>query len=95
MNNVKQDNNSLEISKPLKALDLCVKPTQGRYTFDIECCDPRGYEMNSDRNNNTSKGGVLVKEDLRLFFEKKAVKWKDYGMNMVDSHCHFEMLFSK
>lgn len=69
------------------ALDLSVSVPQYRkfQQGDIDCCT---YDDVSSRS-------FYVKDDLRRFFEKKALKWKNYHKNLVDSHCHFDMLFNK
>lgn len=36
-----------------------------------------------------------IEPSLVEFFKKKSAEWADYSMNLVDSHCHFDMLFMK
>lgn len=69
------------------ALDLSVSMPQYRkfQQGDIDCCTYDDVYTKS----------FYVKDDLRKFFEKKALKWKSYHKNLVDSHCHFDMLFNK
>lgn len=69
------------------ALDLSVSVPQYRkfQQGDIDCCT----------YGDVSSRSFYVKDDLRRFFEKKALRWKNYHKNLVDSHCHFDMLFNK
>lgn len=34
-------------------------------------------------------------EELIRFTQEKAKEWKAYPMNLIDTHCHFDMLFSR
>ena len=34
-------------------------------------------------------------EEMIEYTREKAKEWKNYHMNLVDTHCHFDMLFSK
>ena len=76
------DNKSLST-----ALDLSVSLPQYKkfQQGDIDCC------TYSDMSNQK----FYVKDDLKRFFEKKALKWKSYHKNLIDTHCHFDMLFNK
>lgn len=46
-----------------------------------------------DEKKWTSKRSI--EPSLVEFFKKKSFEWDKYTNNLVDSHCHFEMLFSK
>lgn len=36
-----------------------------------------------------------IEPSLVEFFRKKSFQWADCSMNLVDSHCHFDLLFGK
>jgi hypothetical protein len=89
-------NSQVEVAlktKSLKALDLCVSLRSPLRS--IECCDPRAELCDLNNNSVGSRRGWSVKEDVNKLLSMKAVKWREVSMNLVDSHCHFEMLFSK
>ena len=52
---------------------------------------------------NTSFNGNLNNKCLQYsnsnypnsYFEEKSAKWNNYPNNLIDSHCHFEMLFTR
>jgi hypothetical protein len=48
--------------------------------------------QSQDSNEDYEK---LVKFRLTKFFEMKSSEWKNYSKNLVDTHCHFDMLFSR
>lgn len=77
-------------SAPLRALDLSVSMSQAKLVSrkrSIECCDPQFL----DKGIHSSS----IKNELKSLFEKKSLNWRQYSKNLVDSHCHFEMLFHK
>ena len=83
------------MTKPsMRALDLCVSVVR-RTTSEYECCDPRAVLLDVNNNDVGSRRSWTVREDIKRLVKKKAVKWQENSMNLVDSHCHFEMLFSK
>ena len=38
---------------------------------------------------------VYVNNELKQFFEYKSLQWKNFNNNLIDTHCHFDMLFKK
>jgi TatD DNase family protein len=66
----------------------------------LDCCtymdDPQVLPINSltnfkNKENTTSNN--LPDYNQKKFFRNKAIDWKYYSNNLIDSHCHFEMLF--
>lgn len=51
------------------------------------------FDENKWSTSRRSVGGA--EPSLVEFFKKKSLKWNEYSKNLVDSHCHFDMLFSK
>jgi hypothetical protein len=59
----------------------------------------------TDGNNSNSSNGKFFTDkranaflpSVRLldFFKKKSLEWKSFNRNLVDSHCHFDMMFAK
>lgn len=45
--------------------------------------------------SNEKRARYLPDEKLIKYFEDKSAQWKNYANNLVDSHCHFDMLFYK
>ena len=65
---------------------------QPEFKHEIDCCNPTpSFEFS--RSSNTR--GVYIKDEMKNFFQKKNIKWKDVTKNLVDTHCHFDMLFAK
>lgn len=83
---INNENSGNDISS---ALDLSVSEPQFRkfQQGKVDCCD--------FTPSTRSGRSFHIKDDLKRFFEKKSLKWRNCNKNLVDTHCHFEMLFSK
>ncbi len=46
-------------------------------------------------NDISVEKNVKLTDELCKFFADKSIEWKEYSNNLVDSHCHIEMLFYK
>jgi hypothetical protein len=45
--------------------------------------------------SNERRARYFPDEKLINYFTNKSSEWKNYANNLVDSHCHFDMLFYK
>jgi len=91
-----QMNKTVEtITQPRKSYIRAKKKSesyQPEFIHEIDCCNPtQSFEFS--RSSNTR--GVYIKDEMKNFFQKKNIKWKDVTKNLVDTHCHFDMLFAK
>ena len=50
----------------------------------------KSIEMNEKNEKKFGPSDSLVK-----YFKKKSTEWAPYRRNLIDSHCHFDMLFDK
>lgn len=92
---------SEQIKSPLNTPDLNVFSTSSplfqttkfipTFQFNASNKDP---ELPSQADYKWSRTNT-INPSLIEFFEKKAAKWSSYSMNLVDAHCHFDMLFMK
>lgn len=55
-------------------------PTTGAYT----------WSWNNNKEKEFGPSDALVE-----YFKKKSTEWAPYRRNLIDSHCHFDMLFDK
>ena len=58
-----------------------------------ECCTSEESPSSKTTEIAIYSHSYLPDECQKDFFRKKSTEWKDYSTNLVDSHCHFEMLF--
>lgn len=69
------------------------------WKLDVECCSHNETSQDAVVNSNDSlKASSNLDSNLpdwyqKRFFYNKSVEWKEYSNNLVDTHCHFEMLF--
>ncbi len=82
---------SLLISKRPNKLSVNVAEIIDEY----KCCEFGKDLVDVNKNANSTQRVWRVKEDVKKLVKKKAVEWKEVKMNLVDTHCHFEMLFSR
>lgn len=65
---------------------------QPEFQNEIDCCNQTpSFEF----SRGSSGRGVYLGDEMVKFFRKKNLKWKDITKNLIDTHCHFDMLFSK
>jgi hypothetical protein len=82
----KSNNESIEEDKFKKELK---KSNNERAEDTSRKSDNHSYQDFSDNYE------TLVKSKLIKFFKMKSLEWKNYSKNLVDTHCHFDMLFSR
>ncbi len=61
---------------------------------DLECCTNNDDTLSLNESPKVSQvDNYLPSWYQKKFFYNKSQEWKEYSNNLVDSHCHFEMLF--
>ena len=58
------------------------------------CCMSTYMHESLESRQNTYTN-TLHSDKYQSYFAKKAASWSKYPNNLIDSHCHFEMLFSR
>ncbi len=57
--------------------------------------DHKEFVFNKSSSFSAKSYKKYVSDDLKEFFLNKSKKWQNYRQNLVDTHCHFDMMFSK
>lgn len=73
-----------------------------------ECCTSSSSEEEKAKSNESSPNlkektlaiprpydSFLPDQETLNYFKAKSEEWKGYSKNLVDTHCHFDMLFPK
>jgi hypothetical protein len=69
--------------------------------FSSECSCDDEWTLNEDKKQSTTSsptthnGQPTLDKTLVNYFRNKKNEWKNYDRLLVDTHCHFEMLFTK
>ena len=60
---------------------------------DFKC-----YNLYTNDNNYNKRNSLLINPNETAiidYFERKQLEWKNVPFQLIDSHCHFDILFSK
>jgi hypothetical protein len=102
---VQRSKSNIENMSPLRSFisskDKEIKNEKGEVgKLSIECCT--NNESFQDTIIGLKDASKLYSSNLDMylpdwyqkrFFYNKSTEWKEYPNNLVDTHCHFEMLF--
>ena len=59
------------------------------------CCMSTYIHESPESRQNTYANTFHSDKYQKSYFAKKSASWSKYPNNLIDSHCHFEMLFSR
>lgn len=76
------------------------KKLLSRSLCEVAVVTSRGLKRShsSDRLNrsiDSTRSSSLVDIELFEFFKRKSAEWSRISMNLIDTHCHLEILFNR
>ena len=80
----------------LESLKITSEPPKMEIPYDkpqTPRCEHQSWTQWEQRESRRSPESP--NEELIRFTQEKAKEWKTYPMNLIDTHCHFDMLFSR
>jgi hypothetical protein len=58
-------------------------------------CDHDDLEGSENETTSDTDDNLYTHLDLTEYVKAKSIEWKDYPKQLVDTHCHFDMLFKR
>jgi hypothetical protein len=92
---------SFSESKSLKSPSFAEESLCGCDSNNNTILKPIQSELNESMVDSKGKSDErtaclsYVNSKLSEYFRAKSDEWRDYNRNLVDSHCHLEMIFTK
>lgn len=84
------DNDKKKIRNYILKSNFVVEPRQIKNSTSkkdnaFECCSKEDFFEEPN----------IISKQLINYFKQKSFEWKNFSNNLVDTHCHFDMLFPK
>lgn len=95
---------SNEISRVRYSINENDKNKIRNYILKSNFIEPRSIKNSTSKNNNAFEccsdencfqEPNISNKQLVNYFKQKSLEWKNLSNNLVDTHCHFDMLFPK
>ena len=68
-------------------------PKEDLTTIECEC--DHSYDTDTADEITTRDDSTFINSDLSEYIRKKSIEWKCYPKELIDTHCHFDMLFKR
>ena len=73
---------------------MALKPIESSYSIkSFQCGEEKLSSLSSKKSDYYRE--PVIRDVVKKFFENKAKKWRSFPHNLVDTHCHFDMMFSR